>query len=216
MTRFELLSALIRQARTNGFEFRKWYTGYVRLPWTGFEPAVQSLLEHRHYYALLFSHDFAQCIWKSGADITFVVPESFFRRRSPKDGTLIEVRRKPYTRRTGRPDVWKYHLQQLALAEEPLRYMRRYIVTTEHLSPAALAQEEADDVNTDLADNMADNLKLVSMAATTLANVARQKTQKSLHKAPPKPQPISIAAAGDQKASHTRKSAIAKKTRFSL
>jgi hypothetical protein len=146
MTRLELLTALIRQGRTNGFEFRKWFTGYMRLPWSSFEQAVAALLENRRYYALLFSHEFAQCIWKPGSDITFVVPESFFRRVSPKDGTVIEVRRKPYTRRAGRRDVWKYHLQQLALADEPLRYMRRYIVTTEHLTPNALEQNDEDEI----------------------------------------------------------------------
>jgi hypothetical protein len=142
MTRLELLSTLIRQARLNGFEFRKWCSSHVGMEWTGFEAAVTALLEHHSYYALLFSHEFAQCIWKPGSEITFVVPESFFRRRSAKDGSMIEVRRKPYTRRAGRKDVWKYHLQQLALAEEPLRYMRRFVVTSEHLDAKALEMDE--------------------------------------------------------------------------
>jgi len=146
MTRAELLANIIRQARKNGFEFRRWYSTRMHLPWTGFETAVQTLLEHRRYYALLFSHDFAQSLWKPGSEITFVVPESFFRRRSSKDGSMIEVRRKPYTRRAGRRDVWKYHLQQLALAEEPLRYMRRYVVTAEHLSPEALARQDEEEM----------------------------------------------------------------------
>jgi hypothetical protein len=151
MTRLELLTALIRQARSNGFEFRKWYKTAIGLPWTSFDHAVQSLLENRRYYALLFSHEFAKSIWKAGADITFVVPESFFRRRSSRDGTMIEVRRKPYTRRASRRDVWKYHLQHLALAEEPLRYMRRYVITTEHLEQDALDALDADEEISEIA-----------------------------------------------------------------
>jgi hypothetical protein len=43
------------------------------------------------------------------------------------------VTRKGYTRRSARDDVWRYHLQQLAIAEEPLRYMRRYLRVEEDL-----------------------------------------------------------------------------------
>jgi hypothetical protein len=43
------------------------------------------------------------------------------------------VSRKGYTRRSGREDAWKYHLRELAMAEEPLRYMRRYLRVEEEM-----------------------------------------------------------------------------------
>ena len=126
MTRLELLKIVIGRARTNGFEFRRWYTARLALPWTSADDAIAALEQHRLYYALLFSHDFAQAFWKSGADITFQVPAQSFQRRVA-DGTIQTVSRKPFTRRSARKDAWRYHLREMALAEEPLRYIRRYL-----------------------------------------------------------------------------------------
>ena len=126
MTRLELLQIVIGRARTNGFEFRRWYTTRLALPWTSAEEAIAALEQHRLYYALLFSHDFAVAFWKPGADITFQVPAQSFQRRV-SDGTIQTVTRKPFTRRSARRDAWRYHLREMALAEEPLRYIRRYL-----------------------------------------------------------------------------------------
>jgi hypothetical protein len=54
------------------------------------------------------------------------VPTQSFTRRK-KDGTIGTVVRKAYTRRSTRDDAWRYHLRELAIAEEPLRYMRKYL-----------------------------------------------------------------------------------------
>ena len=132
MTRFELLQLLLGQARTNGFEFRRWYTSRIGLPWSSTKQAIEILASERRYYALLFSHDFAQKFWKAGEKITFLVPKQTFQRTRP-DGSIATVVRKAYTRRSGREDAWKYHLRELATAEEPLRYMRRYLRIDEDL-----------------------------------------------------------------------------------
>ncbi len=126
MTRFELLQLLIGQARTNGFEFRRWYTARLGLPWVNARGATETLATERRYYALLFSHEFAMHFWKAGEKMTFLVPTHTFKRTRP-DGSVGVVTRKAYTKRTGRQDAWKYHLKELAVAEEPLRYMRRYL-----------------------------------------------------------------------------------------
>ena len=126
MTRFELLRLLLAQARTNGFEFRRWYTTRLQLPWQSTQHATETLASERRYYALLFSHEFAQHFWRSGARMTFLVGPQTFLRTKP-DGTVGKVSRKGYVRRSTRQDAWKYHLKELALAEEPLRYMRRYL-----------------------------------------------------------------------------------------
>jgi hypothetical protein len=126
MTRFELLHLLVAQARANGFEFRKWYIAKIGLPWETTRQAVEILCAERRYYALLFSHDFASSFWKAGERITFQVPTQTFTRRKA-DGTIGTVNRKGYTRRSTRDDAWRYHLRELAVAEEPLRYMRKYL-----------------------------------------------------------------------------------------
>lgn len=132
MTRFELLQLLVGQARSNGFEFRRWYVGKLGLRWEGARPAVEMLTRERRYYALLFSHEFASTFWKAGELMTFQVPTQTFTRKM-KDGTIGTVKRKGYTRRSVREDAWLYHLKELAAAEEPLRYMRRYLRVEDEL-----------------------------------------------------------------------------------
>jgi hypothetical protein len=140
MTRLELLHLLVSQARANGFEFRKWYITRLTLPWETTRQALETLASERRYYALLFSHEFASNVWKAGERITFQVPTQSFTRRK-KDGTIGTVIRKGYTRRSTRDDAWRYHLRELAVAEEPLRYMRRYLRVEDDL---VLDDEEID------------------------------------------------------------------------
>ena len=126
MTRLDLLKILIGQARANGFDLRHWYTTCLRLPWENQQAAFNTLDTQRRYYALLFNHDFAQAFWKAGQTITFQVAAQTFERAMP-DGSIRVIERKPFMRRSGRPDAWRYHLREMALAKEPLRYMRRYL-----------------------------------------------------------------------------------------
>jgi hypothetical protein len=137
MTRVELLQLLVGQARSNGFEFRRWYVGKLGLPWQNARHAVEMLAVERRYYALLFSHEFASNFWKAGEVMTFQVPTQSFMRRM-KDGTIGTVSRKGYTRRSAREDAWLYHLRELAAAEEPLRYMRRYLRVDDELEVEAV------------------------------------------------------------------------------
>ncbi len=132
MTRLDLLQLVVARARANGFEFRRWYTGRLCLPWISAEAAVNLLEQQRRYYALIFSHDFACTFWKPGTDITFDVPARSFNRVMP-DGTTRTVHRKSFIRRSARPEAWRYHLREMALAEEPLRYLRKYLHIEETL-----------------------------------------------------------------------------------
>jgi hypothetical protein len=136
MTRVELLQLLVGQARNNGFEFRRWYVGKLGLRWQNAHHAVEMLATERRYYALLFSHEFASSFWKAGEIMTFQVPTQSFMRRM-KDGSIGTVNRKAYTRRSAREDAWLYHLKELAGAEEPLRYMRRYLRVEDELDEDA-------------------------------------------------------------------------------
>jgi len=138
MTKLQLIQLLVGQARANGFEFRKWYTGKLGRPWENAQQALEDLARERRYYVLLFSHEFASHFWKAGEQITFQVSKQTFKRRMA-DGTIGSVNRKSYTRRSSREDVWRYHLRELAVAEEPLRYMRRYLRVEEDLDVDAEA-----------------------------------------------------------------------------
>jgi hypothetical protein len=127
MTRQELLRVVIRHARANGFQFRRWFQKAIDPSWTNFEDAVELLAQGRRYYALLFAHEFGRAFWKQGSQISFVVPEASYTRRD-KEGRIVTVKRKPFTRRTLKADVWKYHLREMAAHDEPLRYIRRFLV----------------------------------------------------------------------------------------
>lgn len=143
MTRLELLKILVGQAHQNGFDFRRWYRENMKLPWISGEAALTLLLTQRRYYALLFSHDFASAFWKAGSEITFQVPAQTFERVMP-NGDVTTVTRKGFTRRTARRDVWKYHLKEMAVAEDPLRYIRKYLAVEDDLEDSA---QEAPEVH---------------------------------------------------------------------
>jgi hypothetical protein len=127
MTKQEVLRIVIRQARANEFQFRKWFQTAIDSSWTNFDDAVEVLSLGRRYYALLFAHDFARAFWKQGSQISFLVPSASYTRRD-KSGRIVTVTRKPFTRRTLKADVWKYHLREMAAHDEPLRYIRRFLV----------------------------------------------------------------------------------------
>lgn len=150
MTRLELLKIVVGRARINGFEFRRWYSSRLGLPWINSDAAIACLEQQRRYYALLFSHEFAMAFWKAGEEITFQVAAQTFQRRAP-DGTIQTVTRKPFTRRSTRRDAWRYHLREMALAEEPLRYIRRYLHVEDELvdDPPATPAEEPAEVTPD-------------------------------------------------------------------
>lgn len=127
MVRAKFLNSIVDQAALNGFVFERWYTGWLDDEWQSKELALNHLAEKHNYYALLFSHEFARAFWRQGTRITFLVPSSTYVRRG-KNGARVEIKRKPYTRRRLKPDAWKYHLREMACADEPLRYIRRFLL----------------------------------------------------------------------------------------
>ena len=126
MTRKEKLRLLINQAQFNGFEFRPWFQTHIQPLWPGAEQALTLLAGEGRHYTLLFSHHFARCFWRTGAHISFMVPSITYPRINAK-GNVVQVTRKPFTRRTIKPDVWKYHLRQMAAKEDPIEYLCRFL-----------------------------------------------------------------------------------------
>jgi hypothetical protein len=132
MNRKELLRLLLNQAQFNGFEFRRWFQAQVRPFWPGTDPAIALLAEEGRHYTLLFSHEFAHCFWRSGAQMSFMVPATTYPRVNSL-GDVVQVTRKPFTRRTIKPDVWRYHLRQMAIADDPIAYLCRFLPPNDQL-----------------------------------------------------------------------------------
>jgi hypothetical protein len=126
MNRKEMLRLLLNQAQFNGFEFRRWFMANVQPVWPGAELALTLLASEGRHYTLLFSHDFARCFWRTGSHISFSVPATTYPRVNSQ-GDVVQVTRKPFTRRTIKPDVWKYHLRQMAATEDPIDYLCRFL-----------------------------------------------------------------------------------------
>jgi hypothetical protein len=126
MIRKEMLRLLLNQAQFNGFEFRRWFQSHVHPIWPGAEQALTLLASEGRHYTLLFSHDFARCFWRSGAHMSFMMPAVTYPRITPQ-GDVVQVTRKQFTRRTIKPDVWRYHLRQMAATEDPIDYLSRFL-----------------------------------------------------------------------------------------
>jgi hypothetical protein len=126
MNRKEMLELVVNHAQFNGFEFRRWFQLHVRQTWPGTEEALHLLASEGRYYTLLFSHEFARCFWRAGARIRLVVPAVTYERVTTS-GDVVVVKRKAFTRRSVKSDVWGYHLRQMAAADDPLRYLLRFL-----------------------------------------------------------------------------------------
>ena len=119
--------------------------------WTGLDESVNVLANERRYYALLFSHDFAQSFWKAGSEMMLQMPQQSFQRKMA-DGSIGTVQRKGHLRRMIREDAWRFHLREMAVQEEPLRYIRRFLRVEDELVVPAVATEERPIVIVDEED----------------------------------------------------------------
>ncbi len=119
MNRKELLRHLLSHAQSNGFDFRGWFHDPLQISWTGAEQALTLLTMGGRYYALLFSHEFARILLADRRAHHFHCSVDHLPRIN-RQGEVIQVTRKPFTRRTVKPDVWKYHLRQMAATEDPM------------------------------------------------------------------------------------------------
>ena len=135
MTRIELLQLLIHQARESGFEFRKWFRAHTARPWTTPADAVDWLAQGSRAHMLLFSHGFARYFFREGERLRFIQPARAYERVTPA-GEVKPVHRRAHTRQSSRQDVWRFHLREMAAAEEPLRYIRRYLLIEETMQEA--------------------------------------------------------------------------------
>lgn len=90
---------------------KAWKEGWDRDKrcWEG--GGTEDLLNFNEYYALIFSHDFAKAFF--GEEL---VEEDFYEAVPYDEG--YEKLRLP---------AWKYHLQQMVLEKEPLKYLSKFL-----------------------------------------------------------------------------------------
>lgn len=156
MTRGELLHLLVGQARTHGFEFRRWYMQNTGMAWSSYSDSIQWLSIGKRSHMLLFSDGFAKCFFKDGERLTYLIAPQTFERVTPS-GEHETVNRKAHLRRSSRENVWRYHMREMAGLAEPLHYIRRFLLTEETL--AELEDETAVEASAE--DDSYDNENLV-------------------------------------------------------
>lgn len=93
MTHAEILEKAIQKAIDGGWKADA--VGMVTIIPKGW-------LEHDHYKAIIFNHDFAKALWGINSE-----PISS---DISKDSELIK-------------SIWQYHLQQMVIADDPVKYL---------------------------------------------------------------------------------------------
>lgn len=73
-----------------------------------YERGDQNYFSHKLYYQIIFSHDFAKAFWGTGTNSAGWSEESNYRE-------LVRV------------EEWQYHLQQMTLEKDPLKYIERFL-----------------------------------------------------------------------------------------
>lgn len=137
----ETLQLLVNQAEFNGFDLQRWFQAHIRVAWPGPGQALDCLSTEGRHYALLFSHDFAKYYWRTGARVSFTVPSITYPRVNGR-GEVIVVTRKPFTRRTVKPDAWKYHMRQMAASDDPVLYLCRFLPAAQQVNLSSEPVEE--------------------------------------------------------------------------
>jgi hypothetical protein len=135
MSPFHSLRFCIAHASANGFLFRSWFLANIQSEWPGTDEAIEMLAGESRFYAMIFSHEFARHFWRAGSTIQFRVPASTYSRVNRR-GEVVEVSRKPFTRRTNRHGVWSYHLRQMVMTDAPLEYLCRFLPLPEGITHA--------------------------------------------------------------------------------
>ena len=78
-------------------------------------------------------------------------------------------------RRSARPDAWRYHLREMALADEPLRYMRRYLHVEDEISDL----DAAESLDTPITPPLSKTAPIPATLA--LARKAHERREKERH-----------------------------------
>ncbi len=96
----EILDKSLKKARENGFIWKYWDHWYFDL---GNDGGIESKI----YLSKIFSHDFAKAFWGNKK----IFAKEIMNYNCIEDET----------------EAWQYHLQQMVLCEEPLKYLEKFL-----------------------------------------------------------------------------------------
>jgi hypothetical protein len=114
MTNQEILEKAIQKAGNNGWIGKVLYENTGHSTWEEFvEEYIDSLLEQRTYMALMTEHHFAKALWGESSRMHRY-------RESPKVSDAYGAAAKYFNLRQA---DWQYHLQQMVIAEDPIKYL---------------------------------------------------------------------------------------------
>ena len=106
MTNGQILQKAVEKAVKNGYKPSGLLGGVLKGEiGVGMDPNIYNHLTNidNQYYVYIFSHDFAKAVWKHLKECD--IPEEFCSRHAN----------------------WQYHLQQMVLEENPLKYLKKFI-----------------------------------------------------------------------------------------
>jgi hypothetical protein len=107
MTNEQILKRAIRKAIKNGYS-------------PGFIENFEAGMGYRPWF--IFSHDFAKAFWGTEKKKIWVKPRIY--------NTVVHqapIHRKGFWVMRGKGTGWKRHLQQMALYENPLKYLEQFV-----------------------------------------------------------------------------------------
>lgn len=108
----QILKKAIEKAIKNGYKF----------PFAkDFLWKDETLFGHTWWAAVIFSHDFAKAFW--GTDWSY----RYYNTESKK---IIDLTRKfkyKHLINLGARKMWQYHLQQMVLEKDPLKYLEKFL-----------------------------------------------------------------------------------------
>lgn len=112
MTNKEILQKAIKKVEENGCN--RCYSSFLDYH------NERDIVEYKKHYQIIFSHDFAKAFW--GEDLYH--PE--------KKQKIINHRLKIYAScfdMNSKVNIiaWRYHLQQMVICEEPIKYLEEYL-----------------------------------------------------------------------------------------
>jgi len=115
MTNKQILEKAIDKAVENGYSSTiEW--GLIK-KMLGIEYLLKRIdFDKPVYYSIIFSHDFAKAFW--GEKVNRTITERDFNLKTGKEGKGCIA--SPISE-------WQYHLQQMVLEKEPIKYIRKFL-----------------------------------------------------------------------------------------
>ncbi len=105
MANQEILTKAIQKAIDGGWKNEEMYSFDSRVGSGLFNPGIGEYGGHEHESVLIFNHDFAKALWGEPTD-TMTVQNNNLNVKQ-----LVDM------------NGWQYHLQQMVIADDPIKYL---------------------------------------------------------------------------------------------